>query len=145
MKMSRVTWIILVLWIGNDTLHKPRSFVNISLLNIPCMIVYVTNNKEPWTLKNLERPLGVPIVWSPYRITAIHWLMARMASSTFLRCLIIPRTCHLLLKFLCRKGPCLHHEELGSKRSISFPIERTRVTRVTQDVFYHRFTQRCVG
>ncbi len=24
----------------------------ISLLIIPCMIVYVTNNKEPWTLTN---------------------------------------------------------------------------------------------
>ncbi len=31
-----------------------------------------------------ERPLGVPIVWSPYRITPIYWLMARMPSSTFL-------------------------------------------------------------
>ncbi len=26
----------------------------ISLLIIACMIVYVTNNKEPWTLKNLD-------------------------------------------------------------------------------------------
>ncbi len=32
-----------------------------------------------------EHPLGVPIVWSPNIITPIHWLMARMPSSTFLR------------------------------------------------------------
>ncbi len=31
-----------------------------------------------------ERPLGVSIVWSPFRITPIYWLMARMPSSTFL-------------------------------------------------------------
>ncbi len=37
-------------------LHFPLSGpvpTNISLPIIPCMIVYVTNNKEPWTL-NLE-------------------------------------------------------------------------------------------
>ncbi len=37
-------------------LHFPLSgpvLTNISLPIIPCMIVYVTNNKEPWTL-NLE-------------------------------------------------------------------------------------------
>ncbi len=37
-------------------LHFPLSgpvLINISLPIIPCMIVYVTNNKEPWTL-NLE-------------------------------------------------------------------------------------------
>ncbi len=33
--------------------------------------------------------LGVPIVWSPYRITPIHWLMARMSYSTFLRRLLM--------------------------------------------------------
>ncbi len=34
-------------------LHFPLSgpvLTNISLPIIPCMIVYVTNNKEPWTL-----------------------------------------------------------------------------------------------
>ncbi len=36
-----------------------------------------------------EHPLGVLIVWSPYRITSIHWLMARMPWSTFLRRLLI--------------------------------------------------------
>ncbi len=38
-------------------LHFPLSGpvpTYISLLIIPCMIVYVTNNKEPWTLKNTE-------------------------------------------------------------------------------------------
>ncbi len=37
-------------------LHFPLSgpvLTNISLLIIPCMIVYVTNNKEPWTLNLL--------------------------------------------------------------------------------------------
>ncbi len=37
-------------------LHFPLSgpvLTNISLPIIPCMIVYVTNNKEPWTL-NLD-------------------------------------------------------------------------------------------
>ncbi len=28
-------------------------FTYISLLIIPCMIVYVTNNKEPWTYKTV--------------------------------------------------------------------------------------------
>ncbi len=61
-------------------LHFPLSgpvLTNISLPIIPCMIVYVTNNKEPWTL-NLEPCL------KPYRITSIHWLMAWMPSWTFL-------------------------------------------------------------
>ncbi len=50
---------------------------------------------------------------------------------------------HPLLRFLCRKEPCRQREELGSKRSVSFPIQRTRVTRVTRDVLYHRFSRRC--
>ncbi len=42
-------------------LHFPLSgpvLTNISLPIIPCMIVYVTNNKEPWTL-NLKEMMGV--------------------------------------------------------------------------------------
>ncbi len=38
-------------------LHCPLSgpvLTYISLLIIPCMIVYVTNNKEPWTLEPLN-------------------------------------------------------------------------------------------
>ncbi len=31
----------------------------------------------------LGTPLGVLIVWNPYRITPIHWLMARMPAPTF--------------------------------------------------------------
>ncbi len=37
-------------------LHFPLSgpvLTNISLPIIPCMIVYVTNNKEPWTLNQV--------------------------------------------------------------------------------------------
>ncbi len=52
------------------------------------------------------------------------------------------RTRHPLLRFLCRKELCRQREELGSKRSVSFPIQRTRVMRVTRDVLFHRFTRR---
>ncbi len=44
-------------------LHFPLSgpvLTNISLPIIPCMIVYVTNNKEPWTL-NLENLLYIDV------------------------------------------------------------------------------------
>ncbi len=47
-------------------LHFPLSgpvLTYISLLIIPCMIVYVTNNKEPWTLRTLNldySPNGIP-------------------------------------------------------------------------------------
>ncbi len=37
----------------DGVLRGSTGFTNISLPMIPCMIVYVTNNKEPWTL-NLE-------------------------------------------------------------------------------------------
>ncbi len=51
---------------------------------------------------------NAPIVWSLYRIMPIHWLMARMPSSTFLHCLLILRTHHLLLRFLrLHKAPIL--------------------------------------
>ncbi len=46
------------------------------------------------------------------------------------------RTCHLLLRFLCRKGPCRQREELGSKCSISFPIQRTRDMQVTRNFLF---------
>ncbi len=42
-------------------LHCPLSgpvLTYISLLIIPCMIVYVTNNKEPWTLNPVENEWG---------------------------------------------------------------------------------------
>ncbi len=42
----------LILWYWVITPQQQQELNNISLL-IPCMIVYVTNNKEPWTL-NLE-------------------------------------------------------------------------------------------
>ncbi len=51
----------------------------------------------------------------------------------------------LFLRFLCRKGLCRQRQELGSKCNISFPIQRTRVTRVTRDVLFHRFTRRCLA
>ncbi len=115
LKTSRVTRVTLVLWIGNETLR--------------------------WTHR--ERPLRDRCL-NPYRITPIHWLMARrrlwrnhVVSSYW-------RTRHPLLRFLCRKEPCRQREELGSECSVSFPIQRTRVTRVTRDALFHRWTQRCV-
>ncbi len=45
-------------------LHFPLSgpvLTNISLPIIPCMIVYVTNNKEPWTLELTPRAKTVPL------------------------------------------------------------------------------------
>ncbi len=115
-KTSRVTRISLVLWIGNETLRVSR-FGNASC---------------------------VTDVWSLYRITAIHWLMARRRPWRHHVVSSYWRTRHPLLRFLCRKELCRQREELGSKRSVSFPIQRTRVTRVTRDVLYHRFTQHCV-
>ncbi len=116
LKTSRVTRVTLVLWIGNETLRASR-FGNASC---------VTN------------------VWSPYRITPIHWLMewCRLWRNHVVS--LYWRTRHPLLRFLCRKEPCWQREELGSIRSVSFPIQRTRVTRVTRDILYHRFTRRCV-
>ncbi len=115
LKTSRVTRVTLVLWIGNETLR--------------------------WTFR--ECPLR-DRVWNLYRITPIHWLMARrhLWRNDVVRSYW--RTRHPLLRFLCRKEPCRQREELGSKRSISFPIQRTRVTRVTRDVLFHRWTQCCV-
>ncbi len=45
-------FIIIILFFLHFPLSGPVP-TYISLLIIPCMIVYVTNNKEPWTL-NLE-------------------------------------------------------------------------------------------
>ncbi len=90
---------------------------------------------------------GTPTAWpslNPYRITPIHWLMARrhLWRNDVVRSYW--QTRHPLLRFLCRKEPCRQREELGSIRSVSFPIQRTRVTRVTRDVLFHRWTQRCI-
>ncbi len=106
---SRVTCVTLVLWVGNETLH--------------------------WTLR--ERPLRTESE-NPYRITPIHWLMARrrLWRNDVVRSYW--RTRHPLLRFLCRKESCRQREELGSKRSVSFPTQRTRVTQVTRDVLFHR-------
>ncbi len=106
---SRVTCVTLVLWVGNETLR--------------------------WTLR--ERPLRTESE-NPYRITPIHWLMARrrLWRNDVVRSYW--RTRHPLLRFLCRKESCRQREELGSKRSVSFPTQRTRVTQVTRDVLFHR-------
>ncbi len=48
-----VIFYLIIIFIFFIFLHFPLSgpvLTNISLLIIPCMIVYVTNNKEPWTL-----------------------------------------------------------------------------------------------
>ncbi len=59
-------------------LHFPLSgpvLTNISLLIIPCMIVYVTNNKEPW---NLEPSVHKSILYTrtqkyrAYKILLLH-------------------------------------------------------------------------
>ncbi len=106
----------------------------------PCSL----NRERDAALNASGTPPCVTDVWSLYRITPIHWLMAQrrlwrnhVVSSYW-------RTRHPLLRFLCRKEPCRQREELGSECSVSFPIQRTRVTRVTRDVLFHRWTQRCV-
>ncbi len=52
-------------------LHFPLSgpvLTYISLLIIPCMIVYVTNNKEPWTLicliDNIKNMVGIKLYFT---------------------------------------------------------------------------------
>ncbi len=70
----------------------------------------------------------------------IHWLMVRCRPWRIHVVSLHRRTRRPLLRFLCRKEPCRQHEELGSKRSVSFPIQITSVTRVTRDVLFHRFT-----
>ncbi len=77
-----------------------------------------------WAFHALGTPPGVLIVWSPYRITPIHRLMARHRPWRTHVISLYWRTRHLLLRFLCRKEPCRQREELGSKHS----------------VLYHRFT-----
>ncbi len=68
---------ILLLLLFLFFLHFPLSgpvLTYISLLIIPCMIVYVTNNKEPWTYKepcmfclNTYKFKGSQILWNlPY-------------------------------------------------------------------------------
>ncbi len=109
-KTSRVTRVTLVLWIGNETLRR----------------FYASGMPTAWASLNA------------YRITPIHWLMARrhLWRNDVVRSYW--RTRHPLLRFLCRKEPCRQREELGSIRSVSFPIQRTRVMRVTRDVLFHR-------
>ncbi len=46
--------------------------INISLPIIPCMTVYVTNNKEPWTL-NLEHFLFIVIYSSDIDICTVFF------------------------------------------------------------------------
>ncbi len=105
-------------------------------------------SRNPCSL-NRERDAACLMLWEcllrdrclkPYRIMTIHWLMARRRPWRTHVCSPYRRTRHLLLRFLCRKEPCRQHEELGSKRSVSFPVQRTRVTWVTQNVLFHRFT-----
>ncbi len=53
-----------------------------------------------------------------------------------LRAVHVPGVLNLAADFLSRQK-LRQREELGSIRSVSFPIQRTRVTRVTRDVFPH--------
>ncbi len=114
MKMSWVTRVTLVLLKGNEMLRESSS--------------------------RFGNAFCVTDVWSPYRITPINWLMVRRRPWRTHVVSLYRRMRHLLLRFLCRKEPCRQREELGSERSVSFPIKRTRVTWVTRDVLYHRFT-----
>ncbi len=108
----------------------------------PCSTSWATGKLVLWigneTLRSLALRIGNAFRVSPYRITPIHWLMARcrLWRNDVVRSYW--RTRHPLLRFLCRKEPCRQREELGSERSVSFPIQRTRVTRVTRDVLFHR-------
>ncbi len=51
--------------------------------NIKCVIFH-RFNRLCVAMTHWECLLGVPIFWSPCRITPIYWLMAQMPSSTFL-------------------------------------------------------------
>ncbi len=54
-----ITYVIFIWLLLQFSLHFPLSgpvLTYISLLIIPCMIVYVTNNKEPWTNLEPSRP-----------------------------------------------------------------------------------------
>ncbi len=70
-------------------LHFPLSgpvLTYISLLIIPCMIVYVTNNKEPWTLKLLlcfYKLFGLSFWWHPF--TAEDPLVSKLYKAKFLQ------------------------------------------------------------
>ncbi len=151
------TWIyiyILIYYINILTYHIFLKYIHacvciyIYIINIHYTLYYTHVNKNvsgyshnPCSL-NRERDTalnasGTPSAWpslSPYRITPIHWLMARrrLWRNDVVRSYW--RTRHPLLRFLCRKEPCRQREELGSKN----PIQRTRVTRVTWDVLFHR-------
>ncbi len=108
-RTSWVTHVTLVLWIGKETLHKAKALW-----------------ERPWACRLSEALIESCqfIGW----LCGCHLRRSHIVS-------LYRRTHHLLLRFLCRKGPCRQREELGSKRSVSFPIQRTRVTRVTRDVF----------
>ncbi len=111
-KTSRVTRVTLVLLIGNETLRESSSRFGNCVHALPSVC---------------------PIVWSPYRITSIHWLMVRRRSWRTHVASLYGRI--YSSDFSAEKIP------IGSVRSlVSLPIKRTRVTRVTQDVLYHRFT-----
>ncbi len=130
-----------VTWFRNYWFGAQKTFLINNIENFlgysrnPCSL----NRKRDaaWAFHALGMPLGVPIVWSPYRITPIHWLMVRRCPWRTYVVSLYWRTRHLLLS---RKEPCRQREELGRKCCVSFPIQRTRVTRVTRDVLYHRFT-----
>ncbi len=79
LKTSLVTRVTLVLWIGNKTLRKLFTL---------------------W-----EPPLGMPIVWSPYRIMPINWLMVQRRPWRTHVVSLYWRTRHLLLRFRCRTEP----------------------------------------
>ncbi len=50
-----------------------------------CLFSVISLLNAAWAFHALGTPLGVPIVWSPYRITLIHWLVARKPALTYSR------------------------------------------------------------
>ncbi len=115
MVTSRVTHVTLVLWIGNETLRSLPLWERLRVT-------------ESWTHIESRQFIG----W---------WRDAVSGHTGERRNDVVRsywRTRHPLLRFLCRKESCRQREKLGSERSVSFPIQRTRVTWVTRDVLFHR-------
>ncbi len=110
-KTSRVTRVTLVLWIGNETL---RSFSTLwERLRVT----------ESWTHIESRQFIG--------------WWRDAVSDAMTSSGHTGERAIHSS-DFSAEKNPVRQREKLGSERSVSFPIQRTRVTRVTRDVLFHR-------
>ncbi len=100
-------------------LHFPLSgpvLTNISLPIIPCMIVYVTNNKEPWTLNLRKRLQGLGSASSFYAYILLFHFCLLINSS---RMLIIPL-------------PGALHKALRAEKAILAPPKQLRRRQSTE-------------